>query len=126
MTLLRLLLAVLLVLAMTEGAAALVLTTPQFPGADVTTGFAWCSVTNGSTTTTNSSIVVMRDGFGNVMSTNGPLNLGPGDTDEGNRHGLASVSPQSCRCTVPNSAHKCAFVYVNSSGGAIVIPATPN
>jgi hypothetical protein len=60
MTLLKVALAGLVVLTMADHAIALVLTSAPFPSAFTSSGQAMCVVTNGSTTTTNSAVVVMR------------------------------------------------------------------
>src|SRR5262245_47927646 len=126
---LKLTLAVLFVLTMADVAVALVLTTPAFPGFSLSTGFAFCSVTNGSTTTSRTATAVMYDPRGGVLSTDGPFTIAPHGSMEGAAHFLTDASPGSCRCTVPNRAHKCAFVYryfVDDHATATIIPGTPD
>jgi len=111
---LRLLLATVLVLAATLPASAVELKTAPFPGSILTSGVVRCSVLNvGSKAGT---IDAELHGNFTVLSTAGPVSLGPNIAASTSSASLASSSPTHCRCNVPSKNNlRCSFEYINGT-----------
>jgi len=124
MTFFKILLAVLgLLIAVDLAVAATTLTTPAFPAdsAGIThVGTLSCAVTNGSDKTTSSSTVTLLNS-GGVGSLESLPPIPPGGSANGSFSDALGLGLASCRCSVPNTLHKCSLMYVDPDSGAVVV-----
>ena len=103
-------------------ATAATLTTPPFPGLNVSSGQALCTATNLGTTDTVVTYELFND-YGDLLSSAIDFPLPPGRTYAPVGANLASTTPSFCRFTSRGKI-SASFNHIGTGGAVVVIPAS--
>jgi hypothetical protein len=103
-------------------AIAATLTTPPFPGLNVSSGTALCTATNLGTSDTVVTFELFND-YGDLLSSSVDFPLPPGRTYAPVGANLANTTPTFCRFTTRGKI-SASFNHIGSGGSVLVIPAS--